>query len=145
MAPDSRLMALLGDWTGTEELFPTAWTEAGTARGALSVDPGPDGILLDYVESRDGAQGVPLVAHAVVAGTGFWWFDTYGFTPAAPGSAEWIDENLVLERRSDRGRTVMRLRADGDRLAVELDSAVPADAALAPLMRGVYTRQPAQG
>jgi hypothetical protein len=137
-------MALLGDWTGTEELFPTAWTEAGTARGALSVEPGPGGILLDYVESRDGAEGAPLVAHGVVAGTGFWWFDTYGFTPAAPGSAEWVDENLVLERRSDRGRTVMRLRADGDRLVVELDTAVPADAALAPLVRGVYTRQPAQ-
>ncbi|UXW85761.1 hypothetical protein NFX31_16390 [Microbacterium azadirachtae] len=145
MAPDSRLMALLGDWTGTEELFPTAWTEAGTARGALSVEPGPAGVLLDYVEARDGAEGAPLVAHAVVAGEGFWWFDTYGFTPQAPGSAEWVDEALVLDRRSDRGRTVMRLRADGDRLTVELDSAVPADAAPAPLMRGVYTRQAAQG
>ena len=145
MAPDPRLRRLLGDWTGTEELFPTEWTAAGSARGALSVEPGPDGILLDYVESRDGADGAPLVAHAVIAGAGFWWFDTYGFTPEAPGTATWEGDALVLDRRSDRGRTVTRLRADGDRLSLELGTAVPADAEPAPLVRGVYTRQPAEG
>ena len=103
----------------------------------------PDGILLDYVESRDGADGAPLVAHGVVAGAGFWWFDTYGFTPAAPGTATWEGDALVLDRRSDRGRTVTRLRVDGDRLAFELDTAVPADAEPVPLVRGDYTRQPA--
>ena len=144
MAPDPRLKALLGDWTGTEELYPTAWTEAGSARGALSIEPGPDGILLDYVESRDGAAGAPLVAHAVIAGAGFWWFDTYGFTPATPGTAAWLDDALVLDRCSDRGRTVTRLRADGDRLVLELDTAVPADADPSPLVRGTYVRQPAQ-
>ncbi|MDQ4214922.1 hypothetical protein [Microbacterium capsulatum] len=138
MAPDRRLIALLGDWTGTEELFATGWTEAGSARGALTVEPGPDGILLDYVEQREGAD--PLVAHGVIAGTGFWWFDTYGFTPAAPGTALWEDDALVLDRRSERGRTVMRLRADGDGLALELDTAVPADADPIPLVRGTYTR-----
>lgn len=145
MAPDPRLIALLGDWTGPEELFPTAWTQAGSAHGALSVEPGPDGILIDYVESRDGADGARLVAHGVVAGAGFWWFDTYGFTPAAPGTATWEDSTLVLERRSDRGRTVTRLRVSGDRLALELDTAVPADTDPYPPVRGVYTRHTAQG
>ena len=145
MAPDPRLIALLGDWTGTEELSATAWSAAGSARGALSVEPGPDGILLDYVESRDDSSGAPLVAHAVIAGAGFWWFDTYGFTPAAPGSAEWDGDTLILDRRSDRGRTVMRLRTASDRLTLELDTAVPADAEPVPLMRGTYTRQSAQG
>ncbi|MBS1673503.1 MAG: hypothetical protein JSS74_06020 [Actinobacteria bacterium] len=138
MAPDRRLATLLGDWTGTDELFPTAWTEAGSARGALSVEPGPDGVLIDYVEVRDGAD--PLVAHAVVAGDGFWWFDTLGFTPATPGTARWDADTLVLDRRSDRGRTVLRLRADSDALALELDTAVPADADPLPLVRGSYTR-----
>lgn len=141
MAPDPRLRALLGDWTGTEELFATAWTAAGSARGALSVEPGPEGILLDYVESREDAPGAPLVAHAVVAGTGFWWFDTYGFTPATPGTAQWEGETLTLDRRSERGRTVTRLRAVADRLILELDTAVPADATPAPLVRGVYSRR----
>ncbi|MGN8027360.1 hypothetical protein [Microbacterium sp. 22242] len=139
MAPDSRLIALLGEWTGTEELFATAWTAAGTATGALSVEPGPDGILLDYVEQHDKGR---LVAHGVVAGAGFWWFDTYGFTPTTPGTATWEGDTLILDRRSDRGRTVMRLRADGDGLALELDTAVPADIDPIPLVRATYRRQP---
>lgn len=137
MAPDQRLANLLGDWSGSEELFATVWTDSGTARGSLTVEPGPDGIVFDYVELRDDGH---LLAHAVVAGAGFWWFDSYGFTPHSPGSAEWEADTLVLDRRSDRGRTVMRLRPEGERLAVELDTAVPADADLAPLMRAVYTR-----
>ncbi len=36
----------------------------------------------------------------------------------------------------------MRLRADGERLALELDTAVPADADPLPLVRGAYTRLP---
>jgi len=129
---------MLGDWSGEEQLFPTPWTAAGTARGALTVEPGPGGVLLDYVELQDEGH---LLAHAVVAGTGFWWFDSYGFVPQAPGSATWDDETLVLDRRSDRGRTIMRLRREGARLEVALDTAVPADAEPVPLMRASYTRQ----
>ena len=138
MAPDARLAALLGEWTGTEEVRATAWTTAGTAQGALTIEPGPGGIVFDYVETRDGGH---LVAHGVVAGDGFWWFDSYGFVPESPGSAQWEDGTLVLDRRSERGRTVLRLRAEGARLAVELDTAVPADAPLAPLVRGDYARR----
>lgn len=129
---------MLGDWSGEEQLFPTPWTSAGTARGALTVEPGPGGVLLDYVELQDEGH---LLAHAVVAGAGFWWFDSYGFVPQAPGSATWDDETLVLDRRSDRGRTIMRLRREGARLEVALDTAVPADAEPAPLMRASYARQ----
>ncbi|WP_295011900.1 hypothetical protein [uncultured Microbacterium sp.] len=141
MAPDRRLVSLLGEWTGAEEVFPTAWTDAGSAHGALTIEPGPDGILLDYVELREDGR---LVAHGVVAGAGFWWFDTYGFTPDVPGTAEWDDDTLVLCRRTARGSTVMRLRAAGDALALELDSAVPADADPVPLVRGAYTRRDGQ-
>ena len=137
MTSDPRYASLVGDWTGEEELFATAWTAAGVAQGSIAVRPGPDGIHLDYVESRDGGR---LDAHAVVAGAGFWWFDSYGFVPQAPGTATWDGDILVLDRRSDRGRTVMRLRAVDGRLAVELDTAVPAEAELAPLVRGTYER-----
>lgn len=139
MASSPRLESLFGTWTGEEELFPTAWTTAGTAQASIIVRPGPDGIHFDYVETRDGGR---LDAHAVVAGAGFWWFDSYGFTPQAPGTAVWEGDTLVLDRRSDRGRTVMRLRVEGERLVVELDTVVPADADLAPLVRGVYDRRP---
>ncbi|WP_217184955.1 hypothetical protein [Streptomyces sp. AC495_CC817] len=140
MTPDRRLANLLGDWSGSEELFATAWTGAGAARGTLTVEPGPDGIVIDYVELRDDGH---LLAHAVVSGGGFWWFDSHGFVPSSPGTAEWVDDALVLDRSSERGRTVMRLRPDAGRLAVELDTAVPADAELAPLMRATYERHPA--
>ena len=140
MTPDPRYAALLGDWSGDEELFPTAWTAAGSARGALTVEPGPDGILIDYVEMHDSGH---LLAHAVIVGEGFWWFDSYGFVPEAPGSAIWNEDTLELDRRSARGRTIMRLRRDGERLEVALDTAVPTDADPAPLMRAVYARQEA--
>lgn len=138
MAPDARLAALLGEWSGTEEVRATAWTAAGEARGALTIEPGPGGIVFDYVETRDDGH---LVAHGVVAGDGFWWFDSSGFVPESPGSARWEGGSLVLDRRSERGRTILRLRTEGARLAVELDTAVPADAALVPLIRGDYARQ----
>lgn len=138
MTPDPRYATLLGDWSGAEELFPTAWTAAGTARGSLTVEPGPGGILFDYVELQDAGH---LLAHAVISGAGFWWFDSYGFVPENPGTAEWVDDELVLDRRSARGRTVMRLRRAGDALEMALDTAVPADAELTPLMRGNYARQ----
>jgi hypothetical protein len=132
-----RTASLFGEWKGEEELFATAWTAAGSAEGSIVVRPGPHGIHFDYVEVRDGGR---LDAHAVVAGAGFWWFDSYGFVPQTPGTAVWEGDTLVLDRRSDRGRTVMRLRADAERLAVELDTAVPADADLAPLVSGTYSR-----
>jgi len=140
MTPDPRYAALLGDWAGDEELFPTPWTSAGTARGALTVEPGPGGVLLDYVELQDAGH---LLAHAVIAGTGFWWFDSYGFVPEAPGTATWDGDTLVLDRRSGRGRTIMRLRRTGERLEAALDTAAPADAEPAPLMRATYARQDA--
>jgi hypothetical protein len=136
-----RIASLLGEWKGEEELFATAWTAAGAAQGSIVVRPGPDGIHFDYAEVHDGGR---IDAHAVVAGGGFWWFDSYGFTPAAAGTAAWEGDTLVLDRRSERGRTVMRLQPDDERLTVELDTAVPADAELAPLARGVYARRAAE-
>jgi len=138
MTPDARYADLLGDWSGSEELFATAWTAAGAARGSLTIEPGPGGIVLDYAEIQDAGT---LIAHAVIAGGGFWWFDSYGFTPEVPGTAAWHDDVLTLDRRSARGRTVMRLRRDGELLGVELDTAVPADAEPVPLMRARYSRR----
>jgi hypothetical protein len=141
MTDDDRLTALLGHWEGDEELSATAWTEAGTARGTLCVAAGPGGgLVLDYAEDRDGTT---MTAHGVVFGDGWWWFDSYGFTPTAPGTAEWRGDALILTRRSDRGRTVTALRCAHGRLEQHMDAAVPADSPLVPLLRGSYTRVPA--
>jgi hypothetical protein len=136
---DVQLSAMLGAWEGEEELFATAWTAAGTARGKLSVAAGPGGgLIVDYTEDRDGAM---MTAHGVVSAGGWWWFDSYGFTPAAPGTAEWRDGDLVLTRSSERGRTVTVLRVLDGRLEQEVDTAGPADGPLVPLLRGRYARQ----
>jgi hypothetical protein len=132
-----REAALLGHWSGREELFPTAWTTGGYAEGTLTIEPGPGGLVLDYIETQDHGA---LTAHAVLVGSRFWWFDSYGFVPETPGSASWEGDTLVLDRRSPRGRTVMRLCPEGVMLAVELDTATAADAALSPLMRARYSR-----
>jgi hypothetical protein len=139
MSGDDRLAAMLGAWEGDEELSATAWTDAGKARGTVSVKGGPGGgLILDYAEDRAGAI---MTGHGVVFGDGWWWFDSYGFTPAAPGTAEWRGDELVLTRRSERGKTVTVLRVRDGRLEQDLDTAVPADAALVPLLRGSYARK----
>jgi hypothetical protein len=139
MISDDQLSRLIGDWAGDEQLSATAWTAAGTGRGTLSIVPGPGaGLLIGYADQRDQAR---MTGHGVVWGDGWWWFDSYGFTPATPGTATWRDGELVLERRSDRGRNVTALRIADGRLEQRIDTASPADAALAPLLRGTYLRQ----
>lgn len=136
MESDERTASLIGRWSGAEEVFATAWTAGGAAHAELTIVPGPGGLVLDYRETRaDGAMS----GHGVVSGDGWWWFDSYGFVPAAPGSATWEDDVLVLERRSDRGHNVMRLALDGDRLTMRL-AAAPADGELALLVAGSYAR-----
>ncbi|REJ05573.1 DUF1579 domain-containing protein [Microbacterium bovistercoris] len=133
----SRLEKLHGRWTGEEEVFATAWTPAGHAQASLHLAPGPgDALIIDYSETRaDGA----MAGHGVVLGDGWWWFDSYGFVPASPGTATWTDGELVLERSSERGRNVMVLASDGEVLTMRL-AAASGDGELQPLVAGVYRR-----
>jgi hypothetical protein len=134
---DERSASLIGRWVGDEEVAATAWTAAGRARAALTIVPGPGGLVLDYDETRlDGT----VTGHGVVSGDGWWWFDSYGFLPSAPGTAEWADDLLILERRSDSGRNIMTLAVDGERLTMRLAAAVPAEGELELLVVGVYAR-----
>jgi hypothetical protein len=142
MSDDDQVSAMFGLWEGEEELFATGWTDAGTARGVISVAAGPGGgLILDYSEDRDGAT---MTGHGVVFASKWWWFDSYGFTPTAPGTAEWRDDELVLVRRSERGRTVTVLRIRDGRLEQDIDTAMPAGGPLVPLLRGSYLRTDAQ-
>lgn len=141
MVGDDQLSTLIGHWAGDEQVAATAWTTAGVARATLTITPGPGGgLLIDYCEQRDGQA---MNGHGVLAGDAWWWFDSYGFVPVTPGQAGWRDDALVLERHSQRGRTVTAFRVAGDTLKQRTDTAVPADAALVPLLRGSYTRQAA--
>jgi hypothetical protein len=138
MISDDQLNCFVGEWQGSEQLHATAWTEAGKAHGAFSIAAGPRGLLVDYREHRDGAE---MIGHGVLCGEHWWWFDSYGFTPVEPGVARLRDAELSLERRSERGRTVTTLRVRDDVLEQRVDTAVPADAPLVPMLRGTYRRR----
>ncbi len=62
-----------------------------------------------------------------------------------PGAAHWEGATLHLDRRSPRGRTVMRLHCEGEQLVCEMATAVPVDAELAPMLSGRYTRTELRG
>lgn len=136
---DERMTRLVGDWSGSERVFATEWTQAGEADGEFRITPGPDGIVIDYTERQAGSR---MTGHGVVAGDGFWWFDSLGFRSTSPGSAGWQDDMLVLDRSSERGRTVMGFTlVDGD-LHLHMATASPADASLQPLVSGRYAKRP---
>jgi hypothetical protein len=137
-----RLAALIGDWQGEEALAASPWAEAGTACGRLTVRPGPgDGaLLLDYAQERDGA--VTLTGHGVVAAEdlGWWWFDSLGARPQAPGTGAWVDGALVLERVTPRGTNRTSLRVDGDALEQRIAVCLAGETAFAELVVGRYRR-----
>jgi hypothetical protein len=61
--------------------------------------------------------------------------------PTSPGTARWQDQRLVLERSSVRGRTVTTLELVGGNLVQRIETAVPAEGELIPLLHGGYTAQ----
>jgi hypothetical protein len=137
---DPKLAEFLGTWAGDEQLLPTPWTAAGNARGKIVItEASSGGAFVDYTETQDGST--VLHGHGVVVGKGWWWFDSFGFVPTAPGAATWQDGSLVLERRSERGRTVMRLSLRDGVLHHEITTAVPADAELTQMLVGNYERE----
>jgi hypothetical protein len=124
-----RLNGLVGDWAGEEQLAASPWAPAGTATGRLAVRRVLAGtaLALEYAEERDGA--VVLTGSGVLdAGTlAWWWFDSLGARPQAPGRGTWADGALVLERVTPRGTNRTTLRRDGatleQRIAVRLAGA----------------------
>jgi hypothetical protein len=140
MIGDDKLKQFIGAWAGEERLLPTAWTSAGVAEGTFVIAEAPHrGVFIDYTEIRDGVTA--LCAHGVLVDEGWWWFDSLGFVPLEPGSASWHGDCLELERRSERGRTITRLRIEDGTLFQEVQTAVHARGELAPMLVGQYKRR----
>jgi hypothetical protein len=135
-----QLKDFIGTWVGEERLLRTPWTSAGVAEGTFVIAEGSHGgVLIDYTETRDGSTAV--CGHGVLVEQSWWWFDSFGFVPMAPGTASWDGSSLALERRSERGRTIMRLSIQNGTLLHEIQTAVPVDAKLTPMLLGQYERQ----
>jgi hypothetical protein len=145
MISHNQLIPFLGQWDGYEQFEATPWSKVGRGHATLTIGPAPGsgpasesgGLILDYAQTRFGAS---MTGHGVLIGEQWWWFDSYGFTPASPGTATLSDDGwLVFERSSERGRNVTRLRVADRQLVQEIEAAMPADAPLTLMLRGTYS------
>jgi hypothetical protein len=82
-----------------------------------------------------------MTGHGVLLDARWWWFDSLGFLPDTPGRAEWRAGQLVLERRSSRGRNVTSMAVREGWLEQQVDIAMSSTGPLAPFLRGRYARQ----
>lgn len=133
-------MALVGSWSGPEQVEATSWTSPGVASGTFDISLAAGVLVVDYREVRDGALSIS--GHGVATETGWWWFDSYGFVPQQPGQARWSGDVLELDRTSPRGRTVMRLWIADTTLVCEMAIAGPVDDELSLMLSGRYERIP---
>ncbi|MFD8494044.1 DUF1579 family protein [Amycolatopsis sp. NPDC059657] len=121
------LTALIGTWTGEEELAASAWAPASTAVATVRYRLALNGfaVIQEYEQRR--ADGGGLLGHNVftvdpATGDTLWYgFDSYGFPPMSPGRGGWDNGTLVLEKRTERGVARHRLTPDGDVLHHVID------------------------
>ncbi|WP_033294432.1 DUF1579 family protein [Amycolatopsis jejuensis] len=140
------LTALVGDWSGTEDLAAAPWAPAAQATATCSYRRALDGfaVLEDYVQTRD--DGSRLLAHHVftvdpATGETLWYgFDSYGFPPGQPSRGSWRDGTLHFEKHTERGVAQHRITPDGDLLTHEIDVRLGDDLDFRPFLRAKYTR-----
>ncbi|WP_266170174.1 DUF1579 domain-containing protein [Dyella subtropica] len=144
----SALQFLVGRWQGEEQIASTRWGQGGPAVSSVvaRMELGGKALVLDYDEQRDGQPA--LKAHAVfVAGTehdqfDMYWFDSYGFVPAAAAPGHWDGLRLVFLRSSPRGQTRHIYQPRGyDAYKLTLESSFDGGIHWEPVLTGRYRRQ----
>lgn len=141
------LQGLAGEWEGEEDIATTRWGQGGAARGFIQTRSAAAGKLLvqDYRQERDGKT--TLEAHAVFTtgpehdGYGLYWYDSYGFVPAAPAPGVWDGQRLVFIRSSSRGQTRHVYTFEGDdAFTLRLESSFDGGVSWERVMDGRYRR-----
>lgn len=137
-APLQPLDALLGRWSGDDELSATQYTPAGRGRSTVDVVRDLDGATVSWRQQLRGDISFDAVGifGAVGDDIGVWWFDSYGFVPRAVSLTRWHDDGLSIVRTSPRGEAHMRWQRDGDVLRFT----VATGPARQPLSSGTYRR-----
>ena len=105
----ARLAAFAGEWNGEEVVFPSRWTEGGTATSHVVAHMDLNGFYLiqDSVQTRDGKQS--FATHGIFTFDRedrtykLFWYDSLGYTPPSPASGGWVGKTLTLVRGSLRG------------------------------------------
>src|SRR5438132_1255099 len=88
----ARLAAFAGEWNGEEVVFPSRWTEGGTATSRVVAHMDLNGFYLiqDSVQTRDGKQS--FATHGIFTFDRedrtykLFWYDSLGYTPPSPAS-----------------------------------------------------------
>ncbi|QSQ23657.1 DUF1579 family protein [Pyxidicoccus parkwayensis] len=145
-AEHERLWRLVGTWSGPDVQAPMPWSPGGEGTSTLTFTRALDGfgLLLDHVQTRDGK--VVFRGHGVYMlepGTPevlWYWFDSIGFPPQAPGRGGWEGDVLTIVRKTARGEAHHVWQLDGDRLIHRIDSTLVAPGARATLLSGTYSR-----
>jgi len=140
---------LIGQWRGEEQIATTRWGQGGAASATVDarLELGGKALLLDYRETRDGQPA--LQAHAVLVAEpehdqfGMYWFDSYGFMPAAVAPGHWDGRRLVFLRSSPRGQTrhIYVPQGEGE-YSLALESSFDGGVHWEPVLTGSYRRLP---
>ncbi|SFS18445.1 Protein of unknown function [Dyella sp. OK004] len=147
MAMLEALGFLIGQWQGEEQIATTRWGPGGLATATVDarLELGGKAIVLDYRETRDGQPA--LQAHAlIVAGPehdqfGLYWFDSFGFVPAAAAPGYWDGQRLVFLRSSPRGQTRHIYVPEGEgAYRLTLESSFDGGVHWEPVLTGSYRR-----
>ena len=130
------LQPFLGRWTGRENVAVAGQVRSVEADATFILTDIPGiGVSVEYARRRADAG---IAGRGIIAGDGWWWFDTSGVVPTEPGTARIVDGVLVLDRRDGDTRTVVRLSIQDGNLVQMLDAATPAAGPLQPSVRGAY-------
>ena len=146
LAEHARLAAFAGEWDGEEVVFPSRWTEGGTATSHVVAHMDLNGFYLiqDSVQTCDGKQS--FATHGIFTFDRedrtykLFWYDSLGYTPPSPASGGWVGKTLTLVRGSLRGnaRHVYEI-IDDNSYALKIQFSPDAEG-WADVLTGVYRR-----
>jgi len=141
-----KLAVFAGEWSGEETIYPSRWSEGGSATAIVKAHMALNGFYLiqDTVQMRDGAE--TFGTHGVFTYDRedrrykLFWHDSLGYYSPAPASGGWTGNTLILVRGSLRGnaRHVYEV-VDNDNYTMKIQFSPDAEG-WADVLTGVYRR-----
>jgi hypothetical protein len=146
-AEHARLLALAGEWEGTEEVATTPWGPGGPAFGAMVFRSDLDGFSLiqDYVQrkgDRTSFRGHGVFMIDPESQDVLWyWFDSMGFPPGPPARGSFQGQALTLTRVTERGASRYVYEIADNELAFSIENRFPQDPDFKPFVRARYAKK----
>jgi hypothetical protein len=142
-----KLHVLAGNWTGEEQMAPSAWGPGGPRRGKYTGRVECDGFFVsqEYVQEQDGK--VSYRGHAIFGYDtqrkqfAWYWVDSMGVVPPAPSYGTWEGNRLVFTSQSSHGDGRYTLQFEGkDRYKFTLENSADGGKTWQTFMSGDYRR-----